>query len=155
MKKFILILVGCCILAACTTRAPVKFILYKTRSGQVPGAKKGEISTSESYIMENYRDNSYCNRIVDSVAHALGNANSKKFSSYGLSFYKKSDITNVEHLVENPKDLDRYSYENDLVFSYYWSAGRFMSEDKYKNGKFVGNKNEVIVVPAPPLKENE
>ena len=154
MKKFILILVGCCILGGCSTRTPVKFILYKTQTVQVPGSKKGDLSTTESYVIENYRDNSYCNKIIDSMAHVLGNASNKNLSSYGLFFYKKSDITNVVHLAENPKDLDRYSYENDLVFWYYWSDG-LMSKHKMKNGKTVGNNDEVIVIPAPPLKENE
>ena len=155
MKKFILILVCYCILGGCSTRIPIKFVLYQKKTYPVPVVKKGEISTTVVYIMENYRDNSYCNRMVDSMAHALGNASDKNLHSYTLLFYKKSNITNVAHLVENPKDLDRYSYENDLVFDYYWSAGHFMWRYKYKNGKTVGNKDDVKIIPAPPLKENE
>jgi hypothetical protein len=62
---------------------------------------------------------------IDSCAKALAGENIIKYSNLSIIFYKRSDVTNKAHLKENPRDIDRYSQDNDMIFIYKWSMGKF------------------------------
>ncbi|MEO8174771.1 MAG: hypothetical protein ABI581_16865 [Sediminibacterium sp.] len=55
-----------------------------------------------------------------------------------LMFYKESDITNRQHLESNPRDLDRFSQDNDLVWDFYVNKHKKLFWSfKYKAGKII------------------
>ncbi|MEI6569627.1 MAG: hypothetical protein WCR20_23320 [Verrucomicrobiota bacterium] len=62
-------------------------------------------------------------------------------------FYKESNITNEVHLKKFPKDLDKYSQDNDMVWSFRWHPkyGDKMFSLKYYKGEIVYPKSEVII----------
>ena len=102
-----------------------------------------------SIIVENYRDNEYCIKHIDSMAFKAAYG---KNGEYLVQFYKFSKITNVNHLLNYPKDLYRYSNNNDHIFSYYWSDGNFLIKQKIKNGKLVEVNKDMIRISDIPYK---
>jgi adenine specific DNA methylase Mod len=78
------------------------------------------------YIINNYNDSDETLKAMDSCVNVVVGANPEKFRNFTIVFYKASDITNVQHLKDNPSDIDRYSQDNDMMFSYKWENGKFM-----------------------------
>ena len=54
-----------------------------------------------------------------------------------MIFYKESRYTNLIKIAENPRELDRYSVDHDLVFDYTWEDGKFDSRTEIKNGERI------------------
>ncbi|WP_165585923.1 hypothetical protein, partial [Pedobacter nototheniae] len=86
-------------------------------------------------------------------AYQLGKLKKDSCNSLLITFYKASDITNLSHLKENPRDLYRYSLDNDMIYEYWWSGHVFLGRTKFKNGEIIDPKNTVIVTDPPPLKQ--
>lgn len=81
---------------------------------------------------------SYVKKIIDTIK---GN-----YNQIGFSFYLRSKITNEEHLKKNPRDLDRYSQENDLLWMYTWEKKKNkMTRFKFKNGEIIYPNSEIKV----------
>lgn len=70
----------------------------------------------------------------------------KKLANYNqhmITFFIKSERTNNEHLIKNPRELARYSLDNDLLLIYTWfHACNNGLRDQYEQG--VAVKSEVI-----------
>jgi hypothetical protein len=86
---------------------------------------KMQFNRTVTYIINDYRDNKETLKAMDSCAKVVAKNEFKGFTYFGVIFYKSSDITNVAHLKENPRDIDRYSQENDMLFYYVWLNGKF------------------------------
>lgn len=151
LKIFILIGLGTMLLA-CSVQKPLKFILLESSKTFAPETNEKVTFFGDSYIIENYKNNNYSINQVDSFAHYLGRIKKESCNSFTITFYKASDITNLIHLKENPRDLDRYSQNNDEIYDYRWSNGIFLGKTKIKNGKIIDPKSRVIIKDAPPLK---
>ena len=74
---------------------------------------------------------------IDSFAGKHINADLLKYNTYRMYFYKESRYTNLIKIAENPREIDRYSNDHDLVFYYTWEDGKFDSRTKVKNGEWV------------------
>jgi hypothetical protein len=59
----------------------------------------------------------------------------KIFTNYSMYFFKKSTITNNEHIKANERDFVRHSMQFDYLYSYQWNQNGFSgSHDKeYKH----------------------
>lgn len=85
------------------------------------------------YIINNYYESDETFSSIDSCVKVVAGTNPKQFTNLSIVFYKASDVTNVLHLKNNPRDIDRYSQENDLMFSYKWENGKFMGRTHLHN----------------------
>ena len=154
MKFKILLLVGFgTILFGCNTKKQLKFILMESSKTFAPETNEKVTYWGDSYIIENYHNNRHSAKQIDHFAHDLARLKKDSCSSYTIIFYKASNITNLKHLKENPRDLDRYSQNNDEIYNYHWSSGIFSGKTKIKNGEIINPKNKVIIKDAPPLKQ--
>ena len=88
--------------------------------------KEWVINKHVNYIVKNYRNNTKTLKAMDSLVFSLAGDEPKNFTNYNITFYKYSNITNVNHLKDNPRDLDRYSQMNDKVYRYCWINGKFI-----------------------------
>lgn len=105
------------------------------------------------FLIDQYEESSENERIIESFVNSNKSADYKEYNSYSIIFYKKSSRTTIENINSDSKLIDRYS--NDLVFTYTWTNGQFMTRFKYKNGEIVEPKSaEVILSPAPPLQDS-
>jgi hypothetical protein len=62
-----------------------------------------------------------------------------------MMFYKESEYTNEKALKKNPRNLYRYSQQNDWIFTYTWCNGTFMGRTKIRNGEFVNPGTNITV----------
>lgn len=67
-----------------------------------------------------------------------------------MVFYKRSSVTTIENIIANPRIIDRYSQDNDLIFSYEWVHGKSFSKFKFKNGRLVNSKIKNITIEDIP-----
>jgi hypothetical protein len=69
-----------------------------------------------------------------------------KYDQISFTFYKESKFTNANNLIKNPRDLDRYSQQRDLIWMYYWyKRSNKIIAYKFKNGKITFPKSEVKI----------
>jgi len=98
----------------------------------------------DRFIIHEFKRNKLMKAYVDSfVANNNGN-NPQIYSQYNMTFYKYSSITNNKHIKYNPRDLDRYSQNNDKVYSYEFYNG-ILYFFEYKNGKIIFPISNVTV----------
>jgi len=95
------------------------------------------------FLVEGYIDSPYCDSVINEFACAHMDS-VKAYTDYYLVYLNKSARTNFKNIKMNPKDLDRYSIQNDLLFQYTWSNGKFLYMEKY-NLKLTPSKTENIL----------
>jgi hypothetical protein len=83
--------------------------------------------------------------LVSNFVRVIKDTISKNYDQVGLVFYKKSKITNKVHLLQNPRDLDRYSQEKDMLWTYTIESKNIVSSLKYENGDIIYPKSKVVV----------
>ncbi len=57
---------------------------------------------------------------LDSFSCSLLGKKLVKYNTHMITFFHKSEFTNNEYLLANPRILARYSQENDLLIRYTW-----------------------------------
>jgi hypothetical protein len=106
---------------------------------------------AEYFLVRNYKNDKTCQNYIDSFVAKNKAADLADYTQYNMIFYKESKITNPTHLKENPRDLDRYSLNNDWIYEYQWVQGKFSSRWKIKNGELVDDPaNKIIITSIPP-----
>jgi hypothetical protein len=90
----------------------------------------------ESYLISGYEDSQEFEIKLDSFACNFKDSTYTKYDQYSKIFYKKSEFTNNEHIQKNPRDIDRYSQENDLQYSYTWHKGQFIGKLHHKRAVY-------------------
>lgn len=97
-----------------------------------------------NYIIVNYKDKPSLIKAIDSMAFEKAK-DIKDYEHFTIFFYKASDKTNIQHLKKNPKDFDRYTGIDDLVYQYSWIGGVFSQRYKYKDGEMIEPKTNIRV----------
>ena len=69
-----------------------------------------------------------------------------EYDQISFTFYKESNVTNENHLKENPRDLDRYSQQNDMIWMYNWQkkTNKIVAY-KFKDGEIIYPNSEIKV----------
>lgn len=134
------------LLISCRSVKPLKLIFYQEiKHEQINSEAKVSASI---YIVQNYSTSSRFEKMIDSLAYAIGNA--KQYDQYILQLYKESSKTNLINLKKNPRDLDRYSDVKDHLFDYVWYNNKFIGKQKFRNGDIISDKN--VKLSPPPEK---
>ncbi len=89
------------------------------------------------FLISNFRNDLSTTLYVDSFVRKYINIEILKYNTYRMYFYKETKYTNVEKIAENPRELDRYSSDHDLVYDYTWIDGKFEGRIKIRNGEQV------------------
>ncbi len=95
-------------------------------------------SKSDNYLVTGFDDFGLNTPQIDSfVCSKLTEVDSilMIFSHYHISFFKKTSITNNEHMKDHERDLVRYSMDFDFIYSYQWNEGGFLGryDKEYKH----------------------
>lgn len=93
-------------------------------------------SKSNYFIIEGFRNTATVIRQIDSFAAINKPPDINELATYHMYFYKRSRVTNIDHLHKTPKDFDRYSFD-DLIYWYVWREGTFVNRYRFKNGVFI------------------
>ncbi len=83
---------------------------------------------TDAYLMNGYKNTQSNEITIDSFVCKVQDSLLNQYGEYHILFYRESKITNNEHILNRPRDLFRYSQENDLLFEYIWREGEFMSK---------------------------
>ena len=112
------------------------FLGYANNTGRPIDGK--DLDVTEVYYIKNF---TYCEKaykaINDFALKNKSDSSINKCLNYGIVFYKYSNETNDTNLRANPRQLDRYSQQHDLICDYNWSLGKFIEVYWYKNGRLV------------------
>lgn len=85
-----------------------------------------------SYLVTDFQNTPPHEAKIDSFVCSIQDSTWALYSQYLILIYKKSKYTNNEHIKNNPRDLDRYSQENDFLYQYGWVNGAFYSKTARK-----------------------
>lgn len=151
MEKWIYLLA---ILTACCTSKLLQFDQYDNEEGireKLNGSKYTFLT--KTFIVKNYIDCKNSEIQIDSFVNAQKKL-WKHIDNINLFFYKSSKKTNLENWKKNPRDIDRYSNEHDLIYSFDISKSidlkKSISKFKYKNGNIIEPKGDIQIIDAPP-----
>jgi hypothetical protein len=87
-----------------------------------------------SYLVEDFKYTAIHEAKLDSMVCSTRDASWLKHDECIIQIYKKSKITNNEHIKKNRKDIDRYSMDNDFLYVYNWTVQYGFSKI-YRKGK--------------------
>ncbi|WP_295650169.1 hypothetical protein [uncultured Mucilaginibacter sp.] len=148
MMNFRYCLLICFLLSGCSGHAQKLIfthvpLLTSIDTSSVSG--KISISKQECYLIENFTEDSISVKTVDDFVNTHKDSVLKKYANYYITFYKKSSQTNIENIRKNKRIIDRYSFDNDLIYNYFWAQGKFICRFRYKNGELIDPKNNITV----------
>lgn len=106
------------------------------RNSYQPEPNKNNIT--KCYIVSGYINSPPTDSSIKEYVRKSIDTIKGKYDCITLAFYKKSDNTNEAHLKKFPKDLDRYSQRNDLLWQYTWyKNGNVLSGLKFSKGQII------------------
>lgn len=76
------------------------------------------VTKNESFLVKGYHNKDSVSILEFAKAREDSGNN---YTEYIMFFYKESKKTNPENITKNPKIIDRYSNENDLICTYHWN----------------------------------
>lgn len=136
-----------CFLFLCScSQKPLQFIPLSQFDKVDTSITKGRFTLKyRNFIVEYYRDNETSLAAIDSFVNLNIDTNYTKYENYIYVFYKSSDVTNVDHLKSDPRDLDRHSQQNDWIYTYTWSRGTFLGRERIEGGRIVGTNADIRI----------
>lgn len=92
---------------------------------------------NDFFLVKSYVAGKKSEDFIEEFVKANQDSSRQQYTQYTMIFYKESSITNIEHISKNPRDIYRYSMNHDLIFTFIWNDGEFLSRHKYINGKTI------------------
>jgi hypothetical protein len=130
----------------------VQFNTYTKEADSLISLNKMRVYYNYFFLVKNYSDKTESNASIDSF--------SLRFLKYGkyspnreeirIWFYKETSKTNIEAIRANPREVDRYSNEHDLIWCYTLFRNNFIKKDKFKNGE-VEQTNLKSITTSPKI----
>lgn len=103
-------------------------------------------SKFQYYIIKDYSDDSLTAQGIRKFISTQLPVDLKKYNQYGMIFYKESAETNIDNINKNPRIIDRYSQNHDMVLYSEWNFGKFFITRKYRNGKTIPSDPSIEVL---------
>ena len=156
MKIIIAIFLLLTIICSCKQSPKPQFVQFTTYTKEVDSfvsLDKMRVIYNYFFLVKNYSSKKENISMVDSFANQF--LNTGKFSpnreEVRLWFYKETSKTNIESIRANPREVDRYSNEHDLVWSYTLQRNNFIERKKFKKGEVV-ETNSIKIDKAPKFR---
>ncbi len=119
------------------------------RIDSIHGNGQTTISKANFYLVKGFADNDNSEKFIDHFVETNKATNPDNYTQYDMTFYKESNETNPENIIQNSRVIDRYSQNNDWIYSYGWMKGKFMGKWKVRNGEIVDPKSHITVEDIP------
>jgi len=157
MKIIITIFLLLTIICSCKQSPKLKFVQFTTYTREVDSSTiwKGRnlVYYNFFFLVKNYSSKKENIAIIDSFANSF--LATEEFSpnreEVRVYFYKETSKTNIESIRANPREVDRYSNEHDLVWSYTLQRNNFIERKKFKKGEVV-ETNSIKIDKAPKFR---
>jgi len=110
---------------------------------------KERIYYNKFFLVSNYANSKKVEKEIDSfvVVFTSGNNYHANTAEIRLYFYKETSKTNLAVIKQNPRDIDRYSNEHDLIYYYAVKLDGTFEREKYKQGEIIENTAEQLPKP--------
>lgn len=123
--------------------------LNSTRTVNKEG--KNYINKTNYFLVKGYDNHQTAIEAVNKFIVSHKDTDYARYDNYSMFFYKESDQTTIENIKTNPKIIDRYSNENDLLYDFLWNKGKFIKMFRHKGGVLIEpDPSDIILSPAPP-----
>lgn len=106
---------------------------------------KTSVSRTDYYLVEHYKDNDTYNKYIDSFANKWKVAK-YSYYNYTMVFYKETENTNLKGNLLKSNIIDKYTNQDDLIYDFIWSEGKYLMKNKYKDGKYVLKPDDKKVI---------
>lgn len=90
---------------------------------------------TSAYLITGFQNTAAHEAKIDSFVCSIQDSTWGRYSECRILIYKKSKYTNNEYISKNPRDLDRYSMDNDFLYWYTWANGIVYSKVSIKGQK--------------------
>lgn len=144
------------IASTCKQLAKPHIIQFTTYSREIDSSvslNKMRVIYNYFFLVRNYSSKKEVVSVIDSFANNFFKTG--KFSpnreEVRVYFYKQTSKTNIESIKANPREVDRYSNQHDLVWSYTLQRNNFIKIEKIKDGDVV-ETNVELMAPTPKFK---
>lgn len=94
------------------------------------------IYKTNAYLITGFQNTAAHESKIDSFVCSLQDSTWGRYNECRILIYKKSKHTNNEYISKNPRDLDRYSMDNDFLYWYTWGNGIVYSKVAIKGKKY-------------------
>jgi hypothetical protein len=97
-------------------------------------------------LVRNYSSKKEVISVIDSFANNFLETGifSPNREEVRMAFYKETSNTNIESIQANPREVDRYSNEHDLVWCFTLQRNNFLKKEKIKEGEVIETNSELI-----------
>jgi len=128
----------------------IQFTTYTKEVDSFVSLDKMLVNYYYFFLVKNYSTKKDVISRIDSFVNNF--LDTSKFSpsreEVRVYFYKETSKTNIESIRANPREVDRYSNKNDLVWCYTLHRNNFVEKEKIKNGEVV-ETNSKLITPIP------
>lgn len=154
--KFLLFLHIVFLSSCCSTKPMeiIQFYPYKTIIDSSMDNGKLITGRDDFFLIKNYCDKKSTPIYLDSFVAINRNSEYLKLSYYSMSFFKETSKTNLEAIQRNPREIDRYSNDHDLVYTYTWRYGKYDGRRKIIDGEDVELKKSKIKITIEPMPDS-
>lgn len=142
MRNLILIYGALIILSGCKSQSKPEIIQFYTYTKEVDSfisLDKMRVYYNYFFLVKNYTSKENVRTTIDSFAIKF--LKTGKFSpnkeEVRIWFYRETARTNIEKINANPREVDRYSNQHDLVWGYTLLRNNFIKKEKFLNGEVV------------------
>ena len=149
MRTFMII---AALFQSCVTEKSIsitEFTTYDKTSYTTISLGKEMVYYNNFFLVSKYRNNERIETKIDSfvVGFIASKTYSSKTENIRLYFYKESSKTNLVAIEKNPREVDRYSNEHDLVYCYTVKLNGEKLREKFKNGDVIETTAKKIKTP--------
>ena len=153
MKTLMFIFSILTIVMSCMKPTKPQIVQFTTYTNEVDSSfslGKMRVIYNYFFLVRNYSAKKEIISVIDSFANNF--LETKKFSpnreEVRLYFYRETYKTNIESIKANPREVDRYSNQHDLVWGYTLKRNNFLEKEKIKNGEVIESNSEQLVPAA-------
>ncbi|MDB5232775.1 MAG: hypothetical protein JWN76_3580 [Chitinophagaceae bacterium] len=141
MRVIFFIITGMSIVT-CKKLSKINFLQIPSLSLNDVRIDRGEkvVNKAESFLIQRNIDDVHK---IDVYAKAYNDSHNNNCAHFDILFYKESSKTNLDNIKLNPRVVDRYSNDNDLLYQYEWIRGKFAARLKFRNGEIVEMKQSL------------
>lgn len=146
------IIIALALLQSCVADKPITITAFTTYNKPVDttvSLGKEMIYYNNFFLVSNYRNNQRVERKVDSfvVGFIAANKYSANTNEIRFYFYKETRRTNLVDIERNPREIDRYSNQHDLVYYYAVKSNGNTVREKFKNGQVIETTAKKVKMP--------
>ncbi len=143
------------IFQSCVTDMPISITQFTTLSMPThtdTSLGKKLVYFDDFFLITNFKESKSVENEIDSFVnnYISGKSYPDNTEEIKLYFYRETSKTNLKAIEKNPREIDRYSNDHDIVYCYFIRPKGISKKEKIKNGEIIETTPKPI--PKPNFK---